>query len=70
PQSRDYICANCDEGYRSFDPACRRCHVPPCPDCGRCACPSRVTERHCPGCFMLHPLSMFPAGSDRCLNCD
>ncbi|RZB19603.1 DUF955 domain-containing protein [Streptomyces sp. F001] len=70
PQSRDYICANCDEEYRSFDPACQRCHIPPCPDCGRCACPPRVTERLCPGCFTLHPPSMFPSGSDRCLNCD
>ncbi|MFD3580525.1 ImmA/IrrE family metallo-endopeptidase [Streptomyces sp. NPDC058644] len=70
PQARDYICANCDEEYRSFDPACRRCHVPPCPDCGRCACPPRVTEHLCPGCFTWHPPSMFPEGSDRCLNCD
>ncbi|PWJ02322.1 DUF955 domain-containing protein [Streptomyces sp. NWU49] len=70
PQSRDYICANCGEEYRSFAPACRRCRIPPCPDCGRCACPPRVPERLCPGCFTLHPPSMFSAGSDRCLECN
>ncbi|MFD9865001.1 ImmA/IrrE family metallo-endopeptidase [Streptomyces alboflavus] len=70
PQSRDYICANCDEEYRSFDPACQRCRIPPCPDCGRCACPPCVPEHLCPGCFTMHPPAMFRAGSDRCLNCD
>ncbi|WP_406120500.1 ImmA/IrrE family metallo-endopeptidase [Streptomyces canus] len=70
PQSRDYLCANCDEEYRSFQPSCQRCRIPPCPDCGRCACPPRVTERLCPGCFIRHPPAMFSAGSDRCLNCD
>ena len=70
PRSRDYICANCDEEYRSFEPACQRCRIPPCPECGRCACPPRVTERLCPGCFIRHPPAMFSAGSDRCLNCD
>ncbi|MCX4539048.1 ImmA/IrrE family metallo-endopeptidase [Streptomyces sp. NBC_01669] len=69
PQARDYICANCDEEYRSFEPACQRCRTPQCPDCGRCACPPRVTERHCPGCFTLHPPAMFPPDSDRCLDC-
>ncbi|MCX5000754.1 ImmA/IrrE family metallo-endopeptidase [Streptomyces longwoodensis] len=70
PRSRDYICAACDEEYRSFAPACPSCRIPPCPDCGRCACPPRVTERLCPGCFTLHPPAMFSARSDRCRNCD
>ncbi|MFE6868803.1 ImmA/IrrE family metallo-endopeptidase [Kitasatospora sp. NPDC057692] len=69
PQSLEYICANCDEEYRSFEPACPRCRVPSCPECGRCACPSRVAERQCPSCFTLHPSRMFSPGSDRCLNC-
>ncbi|WP_406387244.1 ImmA/IrrE family metallo-endopeptidase [Streptomyces sp. NBC_00887] len=69
PRSRSYICANCDEHYRSFDPACQRCRTPVCPDCGRCACPPRNPGRTCPGCFIVHPPAMFPADSDRCLDC-
>ncbi|MFE9139337.1 ImmA/IrrE family metallo-endopeptidase [Streptomyces sp. NPDC007355] len=69
PQARSYICANCDEHYRSFDPACTRCRVPQCPDCGRCACPPRTPGRSCPGCFIVHPPAMFAPGSDRCLDC-
>ncbi|MFE0029958.1 ImmA/IrrE family metallo-endopeptidase [[Kitasatospora] papulosa] len=69
PQSRDYICANCDENYRSFEPACPRCRVPHCPECGRCACPPRTPGRSCPGCFLEHPPAMFAPGSDRCLDC-
>ncbi|MFD0123046.1 hypothetical protein [Streptomyces virginiae] len=69
PHSRSYICANCDEHYRSFDTACQRCRTPACPDCGRCACPPRTPGRTCPGCFMVHPPAMFPEVSDRCLDC-
>ncbi|MEU8926206.1 ImmA/IrrE family metallo-endopeptidase [Kitasatospora sp. NPDC048545] len=69
PQSREYICSNCDEEYHSFVPSCPRCRVPSCPECGRCACPPRVAERQCPGCFTLHPPRMFSPGSDHCLNC-
>ncbi|WP_370415646.1 ImmA/IrrE family metallo-endopeptidase [Streptomyces fradiae] len=69
PQSRNYICANCDEEYRSFEPACPSCRVPQCPDCGRCACPPRVPGRACPGCFIVHPPAMFPPNSDRCFDC-
>ncbi|MEU7664358.1 DEAD/DEAH box helicase [Streptomyces lincolnensis] len=56
------------EEYRSFDPACSACRVPHCPECGRCACTSRVNERLCPGCFIKHPPAMFADG-DRCLDC-
>ncbi|NEB75824.1 ImmA/IrrE family metallo-endopeptidase [Streptomyces sp. SID14478] len=70
PNARDYICANCDEEYRSFEPACASCRVPPCPECGSCACSPRVTDRLCTGCFIRHPPAMFRAGSDRCLDCD
>ncbi|MFE5596082.1 ImmA/IrrE family metallo-endopeptidase [Streptomyces sp. NPDC056549] len=69
PQSRSYICANCDEHYHSFDPACTRCRVPHCPDCGSCACPPRTPGRSCPSCFIVHPPAMFAPGSDRCLDC-
>ncbi|WP_328306366.1 ImmA/IrrE family metallo-endopeptidase [Streptomyces sp. NBC_00442] len=69
PQSRNYDCANCDEHYRSFEPACPRCRVPRCPDCGRCACPLRTPGRTCPGCFIVHPPAMFPTDSGRCLDC-
>ncbi|WP_030462062.1 ImmA/IrrE family metallo-endopeptidase [Kitasatospora sp. NRRL B-11411] len=69
PQAREYICANCDEEYSSFAPSCPRCRIPHCPECGHCACPPRVTERQCLGCFTLHPPEMFPADSDRCLEC-
>ncbi|WP_030932002.1 ImmA/IrrE family metallo-endopeptidase [Streptomyces sp. NRRL B-24720] len=69
PQSRSYICANCDEHYRSFDPSCPRCRVPQCPGCGRCDCPLRTPGRSCPGCFIVHPPAMFPPDSDRCFDC-
>ncbi|MFF3597265.1 ImmA/IrrE family metallo-endopeptidase [Kitasatospora indigofera] len=69
PQSREYICANCDEEYSSFEPACPRCRIPRCPECTRCACPPRVAERQCPSCFTLHPPAMFPPVGDRCHNC-
>ncbi|MCX4758595.1 ImmA/IrrE family metallo-endopeptidase [Kitasatospora purpeofusca] len=69
PQSREYICASCDEEYSSFESSCPRCRIPRCPECSRCACPPRVAERRCPGCFTLHPPAMFPPGSDRCLDC-
>lgn len=69
PQAGDYLCAHCDEEYRSFDPACSACRVPHCPECGRCACTPRVNERLCPGCFIKHPPAMFADGSDRCLSC-
>lgn len=69
PRSRSYICANCDEHYRSFDPACPHCSTPACPDCGRCACPPRNPGRTCTRCFLAHPPAMFPADSDRCLDC-
>ncbi|MFF7903659.1 ImmA/IrrE family metallo-endopeptidase [Streptomyces sp. NPDC007920] len=69
PQAREYICEHCGEEYRSFDPACAVCRVPRCPECGSCACPARVTERLCPGCFIRHPPAMFADGADRCLDC-
>ncbi|WP_069770968.1 ImmA/IrrE family metallo-endopeptidase [Streptomyces sp. LUP30] len=69
PQTREYLCAHCDEEYRSFEPACSACRTPPCPECGHCACTPRVNERLCPACFIKHPPAMFPDGSDRCLDC-
>ncbi|MFF9457293.1 ImmA/IrrE family metallo-endopeptidase [Streptomyces flaveolus] len=69
PQAREYICEHCGEEYRSFDPACAVCRVPRCHECGSCACPARVTERLCPGCFIRHPPAMFADGADRCLDC-
>ncbi|GGZ43236.1 ImmA/IrrE family metallo-endopeptidase [Streptomyces poonensis] len=69
PQAREYICEHCDEEFRSFEPACSVCGVPRCPECDRCACPARVTERLCQGCFIRHPPAMFADGADRCLDC-
>ncbi|MGW6261531.1 ImmA/IrrE family metallo-endopeptidase [Streptomyces sp. NPDC055085] len=69
PQANDYICAHCDEEYRSFEPVCLTCRTPACPDCGRCGCTPRLTERMCPGCFTLHPPAMFADNIDRCLDC-
>jgi hypothetical protein len=64
-----YICEPCDQEFESYAPVCTRCRIPPCPECGRCGCPSPVAERLCPGCFTLHPPRMYADGSDRCLNC-
>jgi hypothetical protein len=69
PLARWYICEHCGQEFRSFDRTCERCHVPRCPECNSCGCPSPVEQRSCPECFLMHPPSMFAAGSDRCLDC-
>jgi hypothetical protein len=69
PEASEFICEHCGQEYSSFGPACLSCRIPKCPDCGRCGCAPRVVERQCPGCFALHPLTMFVDGAERCLDC-
>ncbi|MFF7680959.1 ImmA/IrrE family metallo-endopeptidase [Actinacidiphila glaucinigra] len=69
PQAGQYICEHCHEEYHSFAPACSRCHIPTCPECGRCGCASRVAERLCKGCFISHTPTMFAPDADRCIDC-
>ncbi|MBT2508525.1 ImmA/IrrE family metallo-endopeptidase [Streptomyces sp. ISL-98] len=70
PRAVDYTCAHCGEDFVSFAAPCTTCEAAPCPECGRCDCASRVAERQCPGCFVLHPAAMYTDGSDRCRDCE
>ncbi|MFF5390456.1 ImmA/IrrE family metallo-endopeptidase [Streptomyces sp. NPDC013012] len=70
PEPTEYTCAHCGEDFTSYAPACARCESAPCPDCGRCGCDRRVSERQCSSCFVVHPLAMFDGASGRCRDCD
>lgn len=70
PEPADYTCVHCGEDLTSYAPACARCESAPCPDCGRCGCDRKVSERQCVSCFVVHPLAMFDGKSTRCRDCD
>lgn len=70
PEPTEYTCAHCGEDFTSYAPACARCESAPCPDCRRCGCDRKVSERQCTACFVVHPLAMFDGASARCRDCD
>ncbi|MFJ2716861.1 ImmA/IrrE family metallo-endopeptidase [Streptomyces sp. NPDC087437] len=70
PEPASYTCAHCGEDFTSFARACARCESAPCPDCGRCGCDRKVSERQCTACFVVHPAAMFDGASSRCRDCD
>lgn len=70
PEPTDYTCAHCGEHFASYAPACTRCESAPCPDCRRCGCDRKVSERQCTACFVVHPLTMFDGANARCRDCD
>lgn len=71
PVYRDWHqCVACGELFKTLDiQRCEMCEDPKCPECGRCACPSRVEERQCTKCFMIKPAHQFLASATICLDC-
>lgn len=60
---------DCGHEFRSFDTPCSRCAQPTCPECGRCRCAPRVSERTCMGCFRKLPVRVFTESPTRCDEC-
>jgi hypothetical protein len=71
PVYRDWHqCVACGELFKTLDiERCEMCQDPKCPECGHCACPSRVAERQCTKCFMIKPAHQFPPNATVCLDC-
>jgi hypothetical protein len=69
PAARWWICEQCGHEFRTFERSCQRCRAPHCPDCGRCDCPSRVSELRCSRCGLTLPARMFTSGSTVCIDC-
>lgn len=69
PEPTGYTCAHCGEDFTSYARACGRCESAPCPDCGRCGCDRKVSERQCTACFIVHPAAMFDGANSRCRDC-
>ncbi|MET9792092.1 MULTISPECIES: ImmA/IrrE family metallo-endopeptidase [Streptomyces] len=70
PVPTEYTCTHCGEDFTSYARACTRCESASCPDCGRCGCDRKVSERQCTSCFVVHPAAMFDGASSRCRDCD
>lgn len=70
PEPADYTCVHCGEDFTSYTRACTRCESAPCPDCGRCGCDRKVSERPCTACFIVQPAAMFDGAGSRCRDCD
>jgi hypothetical protein len=69
PRAGSYECANpaCGATYTTFDVRCPRCQVPPCTDCGRCACEPALAERICTSCWLVKPVASF--AGEICADC-
>lgn len=69
PQAGTYECSDpaCGATYTSWEPRCPRCSVPPCTECGRCACTATATERICDGCWTVQPAAGFVG--EKCADC-
>ncbi len=62
-----HTCVTCGHLMRTYGhEVCAICKDPKCPDCGRCACPSRVAERTCTECFLVRPAQFFVGDSIVC----
>jgi len=70
PQVSSYECSDlaCGATYTSWEPRCPRCSVPPCNECGRCACTNTIAERTCDTCWMVKPAGGFIG--DTCGDCN
>lgn len=65
-----HTCVNCGHIIRTYGAeTCVTCKDPKCHECGRCACPSRVAERICTGCFEIKPAHLFIGDSTVCKDC-
>lgn len=63
-------CEHCGALTNVFEvEACSICGKPQCRDCGRCACPSRVSEQLCNECFVVKPAHLFSADGTPCSDC-
>lgn len=69
PHAATYECSDlaCGATYTSWEQRCSRCSVPPCTECGRCACVTTAAERQCMSCFLVQPSAEFVG--DRCADC-
>ncbi|MCU1579996.1 MAG: hypothetical protein JWP19_2200 [Rhodoglobus sp.] len=65
-----HSCVNCGHVMRTYGAEiCPTCGDPKCGECGRCACPSRVSERTCRNCFTIKPAQLFKGDSEVCREC-
>lgn len=69
PTARERICEHCEHEFSTFEQPCPTCRTPKCHECGRCACPPRLAEKLCNGCFMKLTVNQFADGSDLCGSC-
>jgi hypothetical protein len=69
PSGQEWTCEQCGHEFVTFQPPCRRCGAPTCPDCGRCNCAARVEERRCDGCSLVLPARLFAGTASRCRDC-
>jgi Zn-dependent peptidase ImmA (M78 family) len=71
PVGRTWLCTQpeCGHEFTTFEPPCARCDSPTCPECGRCSCAPRATERRCDRCFLTLPSASFTGQSKRCNEC-
>lgn len=69
PRAKTYECSSsvCGAQYTSFEATCPRCHIPPCPECGRCDCPPALAEQTCHTCWLVKPAAGFIG--DTCADC-
>lgn len=69
PQASTYECSDpgCGATYTSWAPRHPKCSVPPCTECGRCACTTSTSEQLCSSCFLVQPAARFDG--DRCADC-
>jgi hypothetical protein len=72
PEGSTIYCENCDHEFTTFDPSCRSCGQPPCPNCRHCECPVQGSrgDRQCDKCFLIQPAKAFSnADSATCNEC-
>jgi hypothetical protein len=69
PQAGTYECSDpgCGATYTTWAVRHEPCSVPPCTECGRCACTSSAAEKQCSSCFLVQPAAGFDG--DRCADC-
>lgn len=71
PSARTWLCEQpgCNAEFQSFEPTCSKCRAPECPECGLCACVSRVKTRVCKNCFTEYSLVCFNGDATVCNEC-
>lgn len=69
PRAGTYECSDpgCGATYTTWTARHEPCSVPPCTECGRCACTASAAEKQCSSCFLVQPAAGFDG--DRCADC-